>query len=67
MEQGNFKKNTGRVTLPVEKGLDKEMAGLAELWGADAVRNSDGTDLPENIKDLGLTVYSTLSPVRYDQ
>jgi 1,3-beta-galactosyl-N-acetylhexosamine phosphorylase len=61
------KKSTGRVTLPVETGLDKEMAELAELWGADAVRNSDGTDLPENIKNLGLTVYSTLSPVRYDQ
>jgi 1,3-beta-galactosyl-N-acetylhexosamine phosphorylase len=49
MEQGTIKKSTGRVTLPVEKGLDKEMAELAELWGADAVRNSDGTDLPENI------------------
>ena len=67
MDQGNIKKSTGRVTLPVETGLDKEMAELAELWGADAVRNSDGTDLPENIKSLGLEVYSTLSPVRYDQ
>lgn len=60
-------KSTGRVTLPVEQGLDAELARLAELWGADAVRNSDGTELPDNIKDLGLEVYSTLSPVRYDQ
>jgi 1,3-beta-galactosyl-N-acetylhexosamine phosphorylase len=58
---------SGRVTLPVEAGLDEELSRLAELWGADAVRNSDGTELPANIKKLGLTVYSTLSPVRYDQ
>lgn len=67
MNAENLNKSTGRVTLPVEQGLDKEMAELAKLWGADAVRNSDGTELPENIKDLGLEVYSTLSPVRYDQ
>ncbi|MBN1516563.1 1,3-beta-galactosyl-N-acetylhexosamine phosphorylase [Candidatus Sumerlaeota bacterium] len=60
-------KSTGRVTLPVETGLDHVLADLAKRWGADAVRNSDGTDLPENITELGLEVYSTLSPVRYDQ
>jgi 1,3-beta-galactosyl-N-acetylhexosamine phosphorylase len=60
-------RSTGRMTLPVEAGMDKEMQLLVERWGADAVRNSDGTELPDNIKSLGLKVYSTLSPVRYDQ
>ena len=60
-------KSKGRITLPVEKGMDHILADLAEKWGADAVRNSDGTDLPGNIKDLGLEVYSTLSMTRNDQ
>ena len=57
-------RSTGRMTLPVEAGMDKEMQMLADRWGADAVRNSDGTELPDNIKSLGLKVYSTLSPFR---
>ena len=60
-------KSKGRITLPVEKGMDHLLADIAQKWGADAVRNSDGTELPANIKELGLEVYSTLSMTRNDQ
>ncbi|MCL2748324.1 MAG: hypothetical protein FWE59_06690, partial [Oscillospiraceae bacterium] len=57
----------GRITLPVEKGMEHLLREISEKWGADAVRNSDGTDLPDNIKELGHKVYSTLSLTRNDQ
>ncbi|HOV64158.1 MAG TPA: 1,3-beta-galactosyl-N-acetylhexosamine phosphorylase [Spirochaetia bacterium] len=56
----------GRFTLPAEKGMGKGLIELAERWGADAVRDSDGTALPEEVFDLGLTVYSTLCLIRED-
>ena len=36
----------GRLTLPIERGIDAEVRALVERLGADAVRNSDGTELP---------------------
>lgn len=67
MKGENLVKKKGRITLPVQTGMDHLLAQIAEKWGADAVRNSDGTELPANIKDLGLTVYSTISLTRADQ
>lgn len=57
----------GYITLPVEQGMDDLLKEIAEKWGADAVRNSDGTELPANIGELGMEVYSTLSLTRADQ
>jgi len=59
--------NSGRITLPVEENMGYLLTEIVEKWGADAVRNSDGTQLPENIKEMGLEVYSTLSLTRADQ
>ena len=42
----------GRLTLPVEKGMDAQVAELLERLQADAVRNSDGTELPEIVNEL---------------
>lgn len=49
----------GRVTLPVEEGMDEELTTIIECLGADAVRNSDGTSLPKIVSELGTKVYST--------
>lgn len=57
----------GYITLPVEQGMDDLLKEIAGKWGADAVRNSDGTELPASIGELGLKVYSTLSLTRADQ
>ena len=39
--------STGRFTLPSEENFAEKTKELAELWGADAIRNSDGTHLDE--------------------
>ncbi|RRD44138.1 1,3-beta-galactosyl-N-acetylhexosamine phosphorylase [Buchananella hordeovulneris] len=59
--------NTGRVTLPIQVGIDDEITELARRLGADAVRNSDGTELPEIAHQLVDKVYSTYFPARGDQ
>lgn len=56
-----------RLTLPIETGLDDEIKQLMERLKVDAVRNSDGTELPDWVRD-GLTkVYSTYFPARGDE
>lgn len=59
--------NFGRVTVPAETGLEDETASIMKRWGADAVRNSDGTKLSAGIKELDATIYSTLCLIRADQ
>lgn len=56
----------GRFTLPGETGMEEEIKKLVNLWGVDAIRDSDGTQLSQELIDMGLTVYSTLCLVRDD-
>lgn len=55
---------TGRFTLPSEENFAEKTHELAELWGADAIRNSDGTHLDEEVLALGKKVYSAYFPTR---
>lgn len=57
----------GRFTLPIENGIDAQIQEVADLWGADAVRNSDGTDLPPIASQLGAKIYETYFVGRGDQ
>ena len=57
----------GRLTLPVEKGMDAQVAELLERLQADAVRNSDGTELPEIVNKLATKIYQTYFVGRGDQ
>lgn len=52
-------KTKGRVTLPSEGNFLNETREIMERWGADALRDSDGTKLPEEIKALDATIYTT--------
>lgn len=56
----------GRVTIPSEAGFAAETDEIATLWGADAVRNSDGTKLDAEVLALGKKVYTAYFPVRSD-
>ncbi|MEC3361174.1 1,3-beta-galactosyl-N-acetylhexosamine phosphorylase N-terminal domain-containing protein, partial [Bacillus paranthracis] len=47
-----MKKKIGRVTLPSEENFLQETKELMERWGADAIRDSDGTKLDDEIKQL---------------
>jgi 1,3-beta-galactosyl-N-acetylhexosamine phosphorylase len=57
----------GAVTLPSETGKEKETINLFESWGADAIRDSDGTQLSPEILKMGYDIYSTLCLVRLDE
>ena len=56
----------GRVTIPTDVDVIEDTLKLAKRWGADAVRDCDGTDFPKELKDVGLKVYSTYYTTRKD-
>lgn len=52
-------KGKGRVTLPSQQHFLAETKELMERWGADALRDSDGTKLDEELKRLNAKIYTT--------
>ncbi len=54
----------GGFTLPGEAGYEALTLALCDKWGADCIRDSDGTQLSEEILASGIPVYSTLCLVR---
>ena len=40
---------TGRVTIPTDVDVVPETLELVKRWGADAIRDCDGTDYPEEL------------------
>ena len=58
-----MKKNNG-FTLPGEAGYEKLTLELAERWGADVIRDSDGTALSDEIVNAGYRIYSTICIIR---
>ena len=58
--------NRGRVTIPTDLDVVPQTLELIDLWGADAVRDCDGTDFPEALKNVDAKVYSTYYTTRKD-
>lgn len=58
-------KTKGRVTIPTDESFVEGTKEIIQKWGADAVRDCDGTKLPTNAKELG-KVYNTYFIVRGD-
>jgi beta-D-galactosyl-(1->4)-L-rhamnose phosphorylase len=58
--------NKGDFTLPGEAGYEELTLELAEKWGADAIRDSDGTVLSDKIISADYDIYSTICLVRAD-
>lgn len=54
----------GRFTLPGESGYEKLTLELAQRWGADVIRDSDGTQLSPELTDSGYGIYSTICIIR---
>ena len=50
----------GGFTLPGEAGYEALTLRLAEKWGADVIRDSDGTALSAEILESGYDIYSTI-------
>lgn len=57
----------GRVTLPAETGAEDTVVEMFNRWGADYIRDSDGTALSPQILEMGYLIYSTVCIVRADQ
>ncbi len=62
MEKHNF----GRVTIPTDVDVVPETLELVRRWGADAIRDCDGTDYPEELRGVDAKVYSTYYTTRKD-
>lgn len=54
----------GGFTLPGEAGYEKLTLEMAEKWGADVIRDSDGTELSPEILEAGYGIYSTICIIR---
>lgn len=61
------RRDVGAVTLPGESGHEQEVLTLFKAWGADAIRDCDGTRLSADLLDLGAEVYATYCIVRANQ
>lgn len=56
--------STGGFTLPGESGYEALTLQLAQKWGADVIRDSDGTQLSDEILNAGYGIYSTICIIR---
>ena len=56
----------GRVTIPTDENFVEGTKKYVKRWGADAVRDCDGTELPKNVGELAEKVYKTYFVVRGD-
>ena len=54
----------GGFTLPGEAGCEDLTLKMAEYWGADVIRDSDGTKLSPAIVEAGYRIYSTICIIR---
>lgn len=57
-------KTTGGFTLPGESGYEELTLEMAKKWGADVIRDSDGTELSPEIINAGYGIYSTICIIR---
>ena len=60
----NIPHTKGSFTLPGEAGYEKLTLELAEKWGADVIRDSDGTVLSDEIVNSDYNIYSTICIIR---
>lgn len=56
----------GRVTIPTDVDVVNETKEILKRWGADAIRDCDGTDFPEELRNVNAKVYSTYYTTRKD-
>ena len=57
---------TGRVTIPTDLDVVPETLEILKKWGADAIRDCDGTDFPQELKSADAKIYSTYYTTRKD-
>ena len=66
MNMSKDQKTFGRVTIPTDLDVVPETLELIKRWGADAIRDCDGTEYPEELRNVAAKVYSTYYTTRKD-
>ena len=56
----------GRVTIPTDIDVIPQTLEILDLWGADAIRDCDGTDFPAELRSADAKIYSTYYTTRKD-
>ena len=56
----------GRVTIPTDLDVVPETLEIMKRWGADAIRDCDGTDFPAELQTQNAKIYSTYYTTRKD-
>ena len=59
-------RNVGRVTIPTDLDVVPETLEIMKRWGADAIRDCDGTDFPAELQNQNAKIYSTYYTTRKD-
>ncbi len=59
-------KKFGRVTIPTDLDVVPETLEILQRWGADAIRDCDGTDFPAELQKQNAKIYSTYYTTRKD-
>ena len=59
-------RKVGRVTIPTDLDVVPETLEILKRWGADAIRDCDGTDFPAELQDQNAKIYSTYYTTRKD-
>lgn len=59
-------KSFGRVTIPTDLDVVPQTLEILKKWGADAIRDCDGTDFPKELQNTGAKIYSTYYTTRKD-
>lgn len=59
-------KTKGRVTIPTNLDVVPETIDILRRWGADAIRDCDGTEFPAELTQVGAKIYSTYYTTRKD-
>ena len=62
----NENRNRGRVTIPTDLDVVPETLEIMKRWGADAIRDCDGTDFPAELQNQNAKIYSTYYTTRKD-
>ena len=61
-----MEKKFGRVTIPTDMDVVPETLEILKKWGADAIRDCDGTEFPAELKESGAKIYATYYTTRKD-
>ena len=62
----NDARKVGRVTIPTDLDVVPQTLEIMKRWGADAIRDCDGTDFPAELRGQNAKIYSTYYTTRKD-